>query len=180
MWEILRRAAFSVLALFVISFLVFLLTNVVPGSPASAVLAVDTPEEEILAWEREHNLHLPVTEQYAIWLRKTLGGDLGLGEGFVYESRGKVDLRQLPMRLVPVRSDQDCCSQTVFGLAEVITNGVKGCQVVERIVAIVRSFSRPPGCVQSGRPCCRAALAAPTPLQQLKCSAGEPQICAHP
>ena len=33
MWELLRRAAFSVLALFVISFLVFLLTNVVPGSP---------------------------------------------------------------------------------------------------------------------------------------------------
>ena len=77
MWELLRRAAFSVLALFVISFLVFLLTNVVPGSPASAVLDVDTPEEEILAWEREHNLHLPVTEQYAIWLRNTLSGDLG-------------------------------------------------------------------------------------------------------
>ena len=51
------------------------------------------------------------------------GGGLGLGEGFVYESRGKVDLRQLPMRLVPVRSDQNCCSQIVFGLAEVITNG---------------------------------------------------------
>ena len=77
MWELLRRAAFSVLALFVISFLVFLLTNVVPGSPASAVLDVDTPEEEILAWEREHNLHLPVTEQYVIWLRDTLSGNLG-------------------------------------------------------------------------------------------------------
>ena len=75
MWELLRRAALSLLALFVISFLVFLLTNVVPGSPASAVLDVDAPEEDILAWEREHNLHLPVTEQYAIWLRNTLSGN---------------------------------------------------------------------------------------------------------
>ena len=47
MWEYVRRAAFSVLALFLISFLVFCLTHVVPGSPASVVLDTDTPEEEI-------------------------------------------------------------------------------------------------------------------------------------
>lgn len=77
MREYLRRAAFSLLALFVISFLVFLLTHVVPGSPASVVLDPDTPEEEILDWEREHNLHLPVITQYGIWLKNTLSGDLG-------------------------------------------------------------------------------------------------------
>ena len=77
MWGFVRRGLFSVFALFVISFLVFLLTNVVPGSPASAVLDVDTPEEEVRAWEEEHNLHLPVTDQYFIWLRNVLSGDLG-------------------------------------------------------------------------------------------------------
>lgn len=77
MWEYFRRAAFSALALLVISFLIFVLTHVVPGSPASAVLDVDTSEEEILAWEREHNLHLPVVRQFGIWLRDTLSGNLG-------------------------------------------------------------------------------------------------------
>ena len=77
MWEYVRRAAFSVLALFLISFLVFCLTHVVPGSPASVVLDPDTPEEEILEWERDHNLHLPVITQYKIWLLNTLSGDYG-------------------------------------------------------------------------------------------------------
>jgi peptide/nickel transport system permease protein len=77
MWEYVRRAAFSVVALFLISFLVFCLTHVVPGSPASVVLDPDTPEEEILEWERDHNLHLPVITQYRIWLVNTLSGDLG-------------------------------------------------------------------------------------------------------
>lgn len=41
------------------------------------MLDVDTPEEEILAWERQHNLHLPVAAQYWIWLRNVLSGNLG-------------------------------------------------------------------------------------------------------
>ena len=76
MWDILRRASFSVFALFVISFLLFLLTNVVPGSPATAVLDMDASLEEIRSWERDHNLHLPVTDQYWIWLTNTLSGNL--------------------------------------------------------------------------------------------------------
>ena len=61
MMNIIQRASFSIFALFVISFLLFLLTNVVPGSPATAVLDVDASIEEIQSWERDHNLHLPVT-----------------------------------------------------------------------------------------------------------------------
>ncbi len=78
MRNILQRASFSIFALFVISFLLFLLTNVVPGSPATAVLDVDASIEEIQSWERDHNLHLPVTDQYWIWLKNTLRGDFGV------------------------------------------------------------------------------------------------------
>ena len=71
MWGFLRRGLFSIFALFVISFLVFLLTNVVPGSPASAVLDVDTPEEEVRAWQNEQKeapayIMLPTAEQKRI------------------------------------------------------------------------------------------------------------------
>ena len=57
MWDYVRRAAFSVVALFIISFLVFCLTHVVPGSPASVVLDPDTPEEEI-GEERNNETHI--------------------------------------------------------------------------------------------------------------------------
>mgnify|MGYP001379464126 CR=1 FL=1 len=78
MRNIIQRVSFSIFALFVISFLLFLLTNVVPGSPATAVLDVDASIEEIQSWERDHNLHLPVTHQYWIWLTNTLSGDFGV------------------------------------------------------------------------------------------------------
>jgi peptide/nickel transport system permease protein len=98
MWLIVRRASFSVFALFIISFLLFLLTNVVPGSPASAVLDVDASLEEILSWEREHNLHLPVTEQYWIWLCQILSGDLG--ESFITDRDLATEIKDtLPITL---------------------------------------------------------------------------------
>jgi peptide/nickel transport system permease protein len=75
---ILRRAGFSVLALLLVSLVVFVLTRAIPGSPARMVLGFDATDAQIAQFEQANGLDLPVIAQYAAWLRQlVLHGDLG-------------------------------------------------------------------------------------------------------
>ena len=77
LWMLVRRAGFSVIALLVVSFVLFVLTRVVPGSPALTVLGVEAPTAVIEAYERDLGLDLPILEQYGVWLKHAVEGDLG-------------------------------------------------------------------------------------------------------
>ena len=80
MWRyVLRRLAQMVPVLLIITFMVYSLLLAIPGDPARAFIgAGEALDEEQLAMIRaELNLDEPVYVQYAIWLGKTLTGDLG-------------------------------------------------------------------------------------------------------
>jgi peptide/nickel transport system permease protein len=73
-----QRASFSVLALLLVSLILFVLTRAIPVSPARMVLGFDATEEQITQFDREHALDRPVVVQYAAWLRQLVfHGDLG-------------------------------------------------------------------------------------------------------
>jgi peptide/nickel transport system permease protein len=73
-----QRASFSVLALLLVSLILFVLTRAVPVSPARMVLGFDATQEQITQFDREHALDRPVVVQYAAWLRQLVfHGDLG-------------------------------------------------------------------------------------------------------
>jgi peptide/nickel transport system permease protein len=75
---ILRRAGFSLLALLLVSLILFVLTRAIPGSPARMVLGFDATDAQIARFEHENGLDLPVLVQYGGWLRQlVLHGDLG-------------------------------------------------------------------------------------------------------
>src|SRR3954453_195523 len=75
---ILRRAGFSVLALLLVSLILFVLTRAIPGSPARMVLGFDATDAQITRFEHENGLDRPVLVQYGAWLRQlALHGDLG-------------------------------------------------------------------------------------------------------
>ncbi len=74
----LRRAGFSVLALLLVSLVLFALTRAIPGSPARMVLGFDATDAHIAQFEHRNGLDRPVLVQYAAWLRQlVLHGDLG-------------------------------------------------------------------------------------------------------
>ena len=80
MWRyVLRRLAQMVPVLLIVTFMVYSLLLAIPGDPARAFIgAGEALDEEQLAMIRaELNLDEPVYVQYAIWLGKTLTGDLG-------------------------------------------------------------------------------------------------------
>lgn len=76
-WGALRRVAFSVFVLVIVSLLLFLLTRAIPVSPARIVLGTDATEEQISVFEHGLGLDRPLLVQYASWAGDMLRGELG-------------------------------------------------------------------------------------------------------
>jgi peptide/nickel transport system permease protein len=72
-----RRTGTGVVTLFVVSVVVFLATEVLPGNAAYAVLGHTASRQRVLALERELHLNRPLLDQYWSWLTGLLTGRLG-------------------------------------------------------------------------------------------------------
>lgn len=71
------RAMIGVLTLFVVSVVVFLATQVLPGNAAYAVLGHMATPQSVKALELQLHLDRGVVEQYWLWISGMLGGNLG-------------------------------------------------------------------------------------------------------
>lgn len=74
---VVRRLAIGVLTLLVVSIVVFLATEVLPGNAAFAVLGRSANPTRLHALERQLHLNHGLTDQYWIWLSGLLTGKLG-------------------------------------------------------------------------------------------------------
>jgi peptide/nickel transport system permease protein len=74
---VLRRVATGLLTLAVASFVVFLGTAVVPGSPATAVLGRLANKQVVAQVDRRIGYDKPLPERYVTWLFGALHGDFG-------------------------------------------------------------------------------------------------------
>jgi len=73
-----RRLMHSILVLFGISILVFLIARVLPGDPARVALGPRAPEETVQRWREWMHLDEPLHVQYYYWLANAIHGDLGI------------------------------------------------------------------------------------------------------
>ena len=76
LWVV-RRLLLGVAVVLLVSVLVFLATQVLPGDAARAALGRDATPERVAALRAELGLGKPVLEQYFSWLGGLLSGDLG-------------------------------------------------------------------------------------------------------
>jgi len=72
-----RRLAQTVVVLFLLSLLIFMLINILPGDPVVMMLGADAYPEDIAALRAQLGLDQPVLVQYGSWLSDVLQGDLG-------------------------------------------------------------------------------------------------------
>ena len=73
----LKRLLTLVPTLLAASVLVFLFIHLIPGDPAAILLGDTATPEEILALTRELGLDRPLWQQYVLWFKNVLSGDLG-------------------------------------------------------------------------------------------------------
>ena len=72
-----RRLALTVPVLLGVATLVFSLIHLIPGDPAQAMLGEAAPQADVQELRHRLGLDRPLFEQYAIFLRGLVRGDLG-------------------------------------------------------------------------------------------------------
>ena len=77
---IVKRLAASLLILFGITIVCFILTQAVPGDPALANLGQNATQEQIDNYHQVHGLDRPLPVQYWNYLVALLHGDLGVSQ----------------------------------------------------------------------------------------------------
>jgi peptide/nickel transport system permease protein len=73
----LRRAAIGALIILLTSFLVFVVTTVLPGDPAQRILGRYASPENVAALRHQLGLDRPFLHQYVAWLGDLVHGDFG-------------------------------------------------------------------------------------------------------
>lgn len=74
---ILKRLFFSLIVLFGLSILIFLIARVVPGDPVRLAFGARAPDHVVEKMREEMHLNDPIFVQYIIWFRNALRGDFG-------------------------------------------------------------------------------------------------------
>jgi peptide/nickel transport system permease protein len=74
---LLKRSAISILIFFALTFFVFTLSSLAPGSPVDSYITPQSTPEDIAHMESYLGLDDPVPVRYAKWLGRMLTGDLG-------------------------------------------------------------------------------------------------------
>ena len=74
---ILRRLGQSVVVLFGVTLIVFLLVHMLPGGPAKAMLGPTATLQQVRYFTVENGWNLPVLEQYVHYMGRLFQGNLG-------------------------------------------------------------------------------------------------------
>lgn len=74
---ILWRLILGFITLVLVSLLVFVTTNLLPGDPATAILGKSATPESLAYLREELGLNRPIMVRYAVWLRDMATGNLG-------------------------------------------------------------------------------------------------------
>ena len=83
MWKtIVRRFLIMIPQLFVLSLIIFILAQFMPGDPFTGAITPDTDPARIEELREENGLNDPWYEQYARWVSNALQGDFGLSYTF--------------------------------------------------------------------------------------------------
>ncbi len=72
-----QRLALGLLTLFVVSLIIFVSVELLPGDLAEAILGQSATPETVAAFRRELKLDLPMHERYLEWLWGMVQGDMG-------------------------------------------------------------------------------------------------------
>lgn len=135
-----RRLATSVVLLFVVSALTFVLASLIPGDPARQILGPQATPESYAALRRALGVDLPVYQQYWDWLRHAVTGDLGTS---LFDDVPVTEMigRRLPVTLSLTIGTLlvSLVAGVALGVASAVRGGVVG-RVVDALALVGLAF----------------------------------------
>lgn len=96
MKQVIKKIITTVLTLVIVSFLLFLAFELIPGDPARAKLGTDATPEQIAALRAQMGLDRPLLERYVTWLFAFITGDFGTSYSYSMPV-GEMILDKLPI-----------------------------------------------------------------------------------
>ena len=94
-----KKLGAMLVTLLLISFLVFLAFDIIPGDAAMAQLGTEATPERLEALREEMGLNKPLLERYFIWLVAFLQGDFGVSYKYNMPVAGMI-LSKLPITVI--------------------------------------------------------------------------------
>ena len=138
MWRVLIRRLVGILPLLLgVSFLVFLLVELIPGDPVSAVAGETATTEQLLIARERLGLDRPFVPRYLSWLGRVIHGDLGHSL-----AGGQAVWTQIQQRL-PVTFGLVAFALIIAVLLSVpigIIGATRRGSLIDRVLAIVNSL----------------------------------------
>ena len=81
LWRaLLGRLGISLVTLWIVSVLIFIGTNLLPGDVAQIILGQMATPENLAALRAKLGLDKPLVQQYLVWLQNVAMGDLGISK----------------------------------------------------------------------------------------------------
>ena len=77
-YQFIKRVLILLATLFLVSGVIFLVLQVIPGDPAQLILGIQATPENLQALRHKLGLDLPLPIQYWNWMSEVLRGDLGI------------------------------------------------------------------------------------------------------
>jgi peptide/nickel transport system permease protein len=74
---IIQRLVLALIVILGVTFVVFMIIQIVPGDPARVVLGVQATDENVAALRERMGLNEPILTQYWTWLSGAVHGDFG-------------------------------------------------------------------------------------------------------
>ena len=100
LWRaLLGRTGISLITLWVVSVLIFIGTNLLPGDIAQIILGQTATPESTAALRAKLGLDKPVIEQYLVWLQNVMMGDLGISKAGLGAGLGTPIVEMLEPRI---------------------------------------------------------------------------------
>jgi peptide/nickel transport system permease protein len=96
---IIRRLLLAIIVLIIVSFLSFMLLQLVPGDPVLTMLGLNATPSQIEALTKELEIDKPVLVQYFHWLNNALHGDFGRSVTMYRDDVMTLIARRLPITL---------------------------------------------------------------------------------
>ncbi|GAH49903.1 unnamed protein product, partial [marine sediment metagenome] len=84
---IIRRVALALIVVMLVSFISFMLLQLIPGDPVLTMLGLEATQEQIDTLRAELWLDRPVMVQYGHWLGNFITGDFG--KSVMYREKGE-------------------------------------------------------------------------------------------
>ena len=95
---IIRRLILSILVIWIVTILSFLLMHIMKGDPASIMLGAEASQEQIDSLRHELLLDQPLIVQYGHWLKNVLSGDFGKSLKYQEDVAGLI-AKRLPITI---------------------------------------------------------------------------------